>query len=356
MTCKVLKVDHCGPIEVEGLRDVVAGLETINETLLGGINVSPSNEWEALLTSSVISALETADIEVTVGNTVSVTVDTSAGPVEVTGTVTVAEPLNVVVSNFPTEFAISNLADLEGLELTVTLDGEVVTVTPDPAFTQLFQDVIDEIADTIRTDYEFTGMCGYAADGSKLIPPVKQFIERRYTNAGVFLTESVVLSQFQTDGTITSYTLGAGEEIKTCTSSTDKELVKCPTVKTVVDASGLVGRDVTQEENDLIPAANTVRNILPWLPENINTPSFPTGVFTDAAPATALTGGYNDGAANSFRTRVFPLALEVPETCGGVVPDLEVETTIIVTGSHTVAGTGSDLFIYILSGPDNAPV
>jgi hypothetical protein len=219
MACKVLKVEHCGPIEVEGLDEVISGLETINNTLLGEITVAPSDQWEALLTSSVTEALENAEIEVTIGDTVTVEVDTSAGPVEITGTVTVAEPLEVSVSNFPTEIAISNFEDLAGVELTVTLDGETVTVTPDAKFTELFNAVVKAISSTIRVDYESTGMCVFGADGETISPPVKQFDERRYNNTGMFLTSELVLSQFNPDGSVTSYELKKGETVAPCPKS-----------------------------------------------------------------------------------------------------------------------------------------
>lgn len=224
MPCKVLNVKHCGPIEVEQMQEIIDGLATINTTLMGELTVQPGDQWAALLTASVTSALENANITVDVGNTVNVTVDTSAGPVDVTGTVTVAEPLNVVVSNFPTAFSIDNFADLEALELTVTLDGEVVTVTPDAAFTTLLTDIVDEIANTIRVDYEKTGKCAFDAAGALISPPVEQFVERRYTNLGVFISNTVVLSQFLPDGTITGYTLGAGETVAACPSGQSGQL------------------------------------------------------------------------------------------------------------------------------------
>lgn len=301
MTCKVLKVTHCGPIEVEGLDDVIAGLDAINNTLNAEVVVQPGDEWAALLQAATTAALEEADIEVAVNNTpIAVTIDTSEGPVEVTGNVTVDG--EVTVTNFPTSFAINNLADLEGLTLTVTLDGETVTVTPDQAFIDALQQITDAIESAVRVDYEETGMCGFDADGMALSPPVKQFIERRYSHTGLFLGSDVVLSQYAADGTITGYDLAAGETVGRC--KTDIPCVFLGSLKKVVlpePGADLLHWFVTNPDGS---AGNAVAH------DTIDV-TFPNGVHaSNAAPDLVETevdftfsdvaGGTAQGASQSY--------------------------------------------------------
>lgn len=120
------------------------------------------------------------------------------------------------------------------------------------------------------------------------------------------------------------------------------------------------GRDITQEENDILPSSDTIRNYTPWLADQLNVPPFPALGFSDTAPAQAVTGGFNDGATNIFRTRVFPAGLssdDIPNCFGGGQPEeVTVNVDLRIEGLHSVAGVGLDLIIFLLDGPSTAPV
>lgn len=135
--------------------------------------------------------------------------------------------------------------------------------------------------------------------------------------------------------------------------------IECPPFEIYPKPLTDSGRDLTQAENDLLPFNDTIRNFAPWIPAWISVPPFPVFGITDVAPGTAVTGGYNDGAGNIFRTRVFPLGLteeQIPACGDGTAADeVEINIQLQITGNHTVPGTGDDIFIYLMDGADTAP-
>lgn len=332
MPCKTLKVEHCGPITVEGQDDILAALQAINTTLLGEITVAPNAAWAALFETAVVAALAAQAITIDSTTPVNVAIDTSAGPVDITGTVTVDG--TVSVDNFPATTAISNFADLAGVELTVTLDGEVVTVTPDAAFIQEMDDIADAITNTIRVDYEQTGMCVYDAAGDPIDPPVKQYTERRYSNVGVFLSNDVVLSQFNADGTVTGYTLAAGDLVAACKS--DDSLLQ--NIVTLLS-------DVIGDATDNCPC-DEVAPVAAAFP--IPATSFITNTKFSLDDPTQ-TNAYGDVGNDNWTAEQLAAALNA-QSASAVPPTIpsgiDYSTTVWDFGNN-----GTDDYVFVASGP-----
>ena len=139
-------------------------------------------------------------------------------------------------------------------------------------------------------------------------------------------------------------------------------IIECPPYQIYPAPITDGGRDITQEENDGFPLGGVgeARNFAPWLPQYVGTPPFPISGFTDTAPSSAITDGFNPGASNTFRTRVFPFGLkdgDIPTCTDGTTPDeVELNLNLEITGNHSVAGVGDDVFIYILDGSSTTPV
>lgn len=217
-------------------------------------------------------------------------------------------------------------------------------------------------------DCEFQTLIGCDNNNSTLTTDFTPDITRR---AKICNGEQIAVDYFQADpldpNALIPYTLNGifvdcatGEPIplpeQPCA---EFNTVDCPPYEIYPKPLTDSGRNLTQEENDLLPFNDTVRNFTPWLPAFINTPPFPVFGFTDVAPGNAVTGGFNDGADNVFRTRVFPLGLaqeQIP-TCGdGTTADeVEVKIQLQITGNHTVPGVGDDIFIYLMDGANTSP-
>lgn len=217
----VQKVKQVCPIKVDGLDSVVEAVQMVNATLGGNLTVTPTEQWEALLTSSVTAALENSSIEVTVGDTVSVVVSTANGPVEVTGTVTanvtgdvtIQEPLSVTVTDFPTTMSIDNFADIGTVAVNLVGQDAPIEVELSGPQQQLLINISDAINGIVRPQYTPTGLCVLGPSGVAITPPVKQYHERRYDNTGGLISDVIVLSQFLPDGSVVGYTLGEDETV-----------------------------------------------------------------------------------------------------------------------------------------------
>lgn len=131
--CQNVKI--CGLVEVDNSA-VEALLAEILAELQGPLVVDPSAAWEAIFLSALNASEITLD-QATLDalENITVTVDTTGGPVEVTGTVTIDDTggIDVNILNDPLNVNVTNFADLINSELTVTLDGEVVNVLLDAA-------------------------------------------------------------------------------------------------------------------------------------------------------------------------------------------------------------------------------
>lgn len=99
-------------------------------------------------------------------------------------------------------------------------------------------EVRDAIEDTVIKDWEYTGFCVYDSSGDELDPPVRQYREITTDYLGALITEDYVLKQHLTDGTATTYTLQAGEEVKPCNTTSNLDPINI-TDKLKVD--GLTG-------------------------------------------------------------------------------------------------------------------
>ena len=127
---QVQKVKVCGLVAVKDV-EANALLAEILAELKGPLTVQPGDAWEAIFTA----ALEAADISLDAETlealeNITVTVDTSAGPVEITGNVTVSNdggPLDVNITSMPA-VEISNFEELLSATLNVTLNGEELNV------------------------------------------------------------------------------------------------------------------------------------------------------------------------------------------------------------------------------------
>lgn len=143
------------------------------------------------------------------GETVTVVVDTSNGPVEVTGTVTLSGPVQIDWSNVPA----LDVNIVDSIALTI---GELPPVVWDE--TQ-FNTLIDTINQQIRCDYEHVqGLCAFNAAGDK-IPNVASFRQICYQGQTP-VSNTQVWSQLQADGTWGPFVFADG--------ATAGECAECP--------------------------------------------------------------------------------------------------------------------------------
>lgn len=104
-------------------------------------------------------------------------------------------------------------------DLFTFLDGICPTAGVGGATEETLQEVLDTLQDTRIKDFEYTGYCVYDKAGDEIVPPVKQYKILICDYEGTLVSESYILNQHNTDGTVSVYTLGAGEEVKPCVSS-----------------------------------------------------------------------------------------------------------------------------------------
>jgi len=163
---------------------------------------------------------------------ITVTIDTSGGPVEVTGTVSISGDVTVDWSGIQDalnglEIEVTNYQDLVDIltdpATTLTIDGSV-TALIDPTQFAIIEDLLGTINDTlkaiVRKDWEVIDFCIVDADGVP-VPLVGVFSERGYDYLGNQVSEIVVYSKF--DPTVpewTSYALQAGDQVVECSRQT----------------------------------------------------------------------------------------------------------------------------------------
>ena len=291
----------------KGICSILAALESLSVTLSGDLTVSPSDQWEALLTAAVTAGIETAEITVSIGNQpISVIIDTSGGPVEVTGTIAVTQSgdWTVSVDNFPTSISINNFNVLEDLTLSVVIaNEEPIEIQLDPKSLAILQGILDAINNTVRKDWEPTGMCVYGLDGQPVSPPVKQFYEICYSNTGVTLSKVPVLSIFNENGTIESYQLQRGQSVRPCMSN---DCVLLGTMnKLIIPETGIEVHHwfTNWEEGE--------EGIGKAVPHDTITTTFPNGVHASGQPADSVVtntnwsfndavGGVEQGASQTY--------------------------------------------------------
>ena len=283
------------------LCDIAGILTNLLGVIEGGVTVDAGEGWQDLITA----AINAANIEVTIGNQpISVVIDTAGGPVEVTGTLAVTQSgdWTVSVDNFPTSISIDNFNVLEDLTLSVIVGNEEpIPVSLDGTALAALADILNAINNTIRTDWEETGMCVANADGSMKEPCVRQYMEIKYSNTGVKLSTTPVLSIFNEDGTISGYELAEGEKVVKCVTNAPCVLLgtlnKCiipPTGMEVrhwfTDNNGEAGNAVAHDEIDVV---------------------FPSGIHASGQPADSVAivnnwtfndnvGGVSQGASQTY--------------------------------------------------------
>lgn len=175
--------------------------------------VEPSDAWEALFEAAVTSALENANITVSIdpSEPVTVVVDTTNGPVEITGTVTIdtsGGPIAVEVTSLPdvtlTAETINDLAvAIAGQTLTVELSDEQLN----EIFTKL-----DSLQDCERMSLD--DVCIATADGVRNTS-VAVYNEKVRDLAGNLVSDTNVAYQIDpTSGAFVPYTLAEGEMFK----------------------------------------------------------------------------------------------------------------------------------------------
>lgn len=149
MRCQNVKICNIVKIDDSAITDL---LSQILGALQGELTVNPSDAWEAVFQNAVETALANVDIGLDAETlealeTITVTVDTTAGPVEITGEVTLAEGqvIDVNITDQPLDVNITNFAELLAGTLPVTLAGEIVNVS-------LSAEQIEALADVDDTD------------------------------------------------------------------------------------------------------------------------------------------------------------------------------------------------------------
>jgi len=201
---------------------------SIDVNLLGEpIDVNVTNgDLSVSLSPGTLSDLESIDLNVDINNQ----------PINVTGTVTVNQPVTVTFDNTALANAIASA--LDGLDVNVDNFGDLITLLTDPATTitvdgevsldaatitaltspivSELQTIEDAINNQVRNDWEYTGLCVFDSNGDEVLPTVRQYKERSYSNTGSLISETVVLSQHQENGSITAYSLNPGEVVKEC--------------------------------------------------------------------------------------------------------------------------------------------
>lgn len=321
----------------------------IEALLSGDLTVQPGDQWAALLESAVSAALE--NTEITIGNQpLSVTIDTSDGPIEVTGELAVTQSgdWTVSVDNFPTSISIDNFEDIGTVSVNLESQDNPIEVELTGPQQQLLVNIADAINGTIRADWEPTGMCVFSADGTLKSPPVKQFVERKYTNTGLLVSAEQVLSIFNTDGTISSYELGKGEVTAPCPSG------DCYVLGTLLRLQP--GEPGLLEEHWFQNVGDEAGNAVPHDDVSV---VFPNGVHASGQPAdtvvtvgTSYIGSDSDEPATQGYSQsrylgeivIFEDAL-IYEDNGNTGERIEIKKDGVViasvSGSDTVGTTGS---------------
>lgn len=150
MTGPIQNVNVCGVVKVS---DATAHglLAQILAALGDGITVNPSDAWGAIFLEALNAAEITLSAETIAAlNPMTVIVDTSAGPVEITGTVTLAnDNLSVTITNTPLDIVVTNWDELLNATLNVSLNGETVNVSLSDEQIKLLTDK-DDTDDDVR--------------------------------------------------------------------------------------------------------------------------------------------------------------------------------------------------------------
>lgn len=208
---------------------MIKGLLQDIVTALGGtIEVAPSQAFADLFASLEANIIAAIEAGAEAGEEITVTIDTSSGPVEITGSVSIDGEVAIdwagikdALDGLLVSAEVSNFADLVALltddATTITVDG-VVSLDGDQLQSLLDsnQAIVDAINMQVRKDWEaVVGACVLDADGD-VIPLTGVFVEYTYQDGAIIGTPTTVLSILDATGTWGTYTLGAGETVGAC--------------------------------------------------------------------------------------------------------------------------------------------
>lgn len=268
----LLKCHHVKLMEC--LAMIKALLEAIKDALGGTLTVTPDGIFEGLfndLTDSIVAAIE-AGAEA--GEEITVTIDTSGGPVEVTGSVTIDGDVSIdwsgikdALEGLTVQAEITNYEDLVALltaeDTTITVDG--VVGLDDATLESLLSgmnDIVEAVKNQIYKDWEKeTDKCIYDADGN-VIPMAGVYLEYTYQNGVVVGTPTSVKSIMDDQGNWSAYVLGEGEKVGPCVGG-------CPCVITKSEVCLKVGevvlnayaiRKVTEDATTLLRYEDALGN------------------------------------------------------------------------------------------------
>lgn len=206
------------PLEVTADATLTALLESIADDIIAQVEASSDD---------LANSLEE----------VTVTIDTTAGPVVVSGTVSISGAVTVDWTGIQTaldglEVEVTNYQDLVDLltapTTTLTVDGTVTAIIDAAQFSTLetlLANVEAVVKAVVRKDWEVVDFCIVDAAGEN-VPLVGVFTERGYDYLGNQVSEVVVYSQFDPTGPDwVSYTLQAGDEVVECSRQTQNTVM-----------------------------------------------------------------------------------------------------------------------------------
>ncbi len=351
------KVTVCNTVKIDDT-SIISALNNLTVAITGPVTVEPSAAWEAMFTA----ALEAADIALDAETlaaleNITVTIDTADGPVEVTGTVNVAQDgsWTVSVDNFPDSISIDNFDEIGTLNINIAGQDEPLEVSISDEVKGLLGDITSAIKEQITVDWEPTGMCVFGPDGQPLSPPVKQFQERKYTYVGNLLSSTAVLSVFNPNGTISGYTLQRGQTIAPCTT---EDCVLLGTLNRVIlPETGIEVHhwfEVWEEGEE--GAGNAV-------PHGTISDTFPNGVHASGQPAdsvvTNTNWSFNDavGAVGQGASQTYAIG-DVYFPSDGYFNDINNNTGeyVVVKIDGVVVSTNFDLTDGALRGGFIKPI
>lgn len=268
-----INANPCGPVNLTADQIETAFCNALTNCLPQPLQVTADAALTALLESIADDIV--AQVALTEDNLensledITVTVDTTAGPVEITGTVNIGDPVVIDWTGIQgaldgLDVEVTNYADLVALltdpATTLTIDGTVTAVLDATQFAileTLLETIDQTLKATVRKDWEVMDLCIVDAEGLS-VPLVGVFTERGYDYLGNQSSETVVYSQFDPAGPAwTAYALQAGDTVVDCSRQTQN---------TVLMMEGCMADPVTGDAIQGYVGVNSLDGTLAWGP------------------------------------------------------------------------------------------